>query len=61
MKNYPAIARLMLVMAALPVRAELATNSLPVSGAIQQPPDEQNWNWHVQNTDTAQGYPGFSA
>ncbi|HUC83981.1 MAG TPA: carbohydrate porin [Candidatus Acidoferrales bacterium] len=22
---------------------------------------EQNWNWHVQNTDIAQGYPAFSA
>ncbi|HYA79167.1 MAG TPA: carbohydrate porin [Candidatus Nitrosopolaris sp.] len=22
---------------------------------------EQNWNWHVQNTDIVQGYPGFSA
>lgn len=22
---------------------------------------EQRWNWHVQNTDIAQGYPGFSA
>jgi high affinity Mn2+ porin len=21
----------------------------------------QNWNWHVQNTDIVQGYPGFSA
>lgn len=25
------------------------------------PPDEQNWNWHVQNTDIVQGYPGFPA
>ena len=22
---------------------------------------EQNWNWHVQNTDIVQGYPGFPA
>ena len=22
---------------------------------------EQDWNWHVQNTDIVQGYPGFSA
>jgi high affinity Mn2+ porin len=22
---------------------------------------EQSWNWHVQNTDIVQGYPGFSA
>lgn len=20
---------------------------------------EQAWNWHIQNTDSAQGYPGF--
>jgi high affinity Mn2+ porin len=31
------------------------TNS-PVSGS-----DGQTWNWHVQNTDIVQGYPGFSA
>jgi high affinity Mn2+ porin len=32
--------------------------------AIAQPPPEgreQRWNWHVQNTDIVQGYPGFSA
>ena len=23
--------------------------------------DGQTWNWHVQNTDIVQGYPGFSA
>jgi len=23
--------------------------------------DAQSWNWHVQNTDIVQGYPGFSA
>ncbi len=31
---------------------------------VQQPAaedKEQNWNWHVQNTDIVQGYPGFSA
>ena len=36
----------------LPVSAEVATNS---------PAAEQNWNWHVQNTDIVQGYPGFPA
>ena len=25
------------------------------------PAAEQNWNWHVQNTDILQGYPGFSS
>ena len=32
--------------------AELSTNSAAV---------EQIWNWHVQNTDIVQGYPGFSS
>ena len=61
MKNYPAITLFALGAAALPATAEVATNSLPVSAAIQQPPDGQNWNWHVQNTDIVQGYPGFPA
>jgi hypothetical protein len=25
------------------------------------PLENQNWDWHVQNTDIVQGYPGFSA
>jgi high affinity Mn2+ porin len=32
--------------------------------AIQLPPGEakeEQWNWHVQNTDIVQGYPGFSS
>ncbi len=41
--------------------AEIPTNSLPDSQAIKPSPDEQNWNWHIQNTDIVQGYPGFSA
>jgi high affinity Mn2+ porin len=39
-------------------------NSVAVtnSEAIQQPAEaEQAWNWHVQNTDIVQGYPGISA
>lgn len=40
-----------------------------VSGAVAQEistnssatPEAQNWNFHVQNTDVVQGYPGFSA
>jgi len=33
------------------------------SSAIAQaaPASEPNWNWHVQNTDIVQGYPGFSS
>jgi len=31
-------------------------------GAIQAPgPEQQTWNWHVQNTDIVQAYPGFHA
>jgi high affinity Mn2+ porin len=41
--------------------AELVTNGLPAAGVAQTVPDEQNWNFHVQNTDIVQGYPGFSA
>jgi high affinity Mn2+ porin len=36
----------------LPAAAEVSTNSL--AGG-------QDWNWHVQNTDMVQGYPGFSS
>ncbi|HTL18959.1 MAG TPA: hypothetical protein VL793_17100, partial [Patescibacteria group bacterium] len=39
-----------------------ATNSSP--GAIStniRPNQEQSWNWHVQNTDIVQGYPGFAS
>ena len=41
-----------LAAALLPAAADDATNP---------PAGEQNWNWHVQNTDIVQGYPGFSA
>jgi len=41
-----------LVTAALSVAAEDATNSVAPG---------QNWNFHVQNTDIVQGYPGFSS
>jgi len=59
-KSGPAIGVIALCVAALPAAAEVSTNSLPVSAA-GPPPDGQNWNWHVQNTDIVQGYPGFSA
>jgi high affinity Mn2+ porin len=32
--------------------ADISTNSPPASS-------QQNWNWHVQNTETVQGYPAF--
>jgi high affinity Mn2+ porin len=39
--------------------ADVSTNSL--STLSQPPPSRQNWNFHVQNTDIVQGYPGFSS
>jgi high affinity Mn2+ porin len=42
--------------------ADTSTNSVPTP-ALEQSSDaqRQSWNWHVQNTDIVQGYPGFSA
>jgi high affinity Mn2+ porin len=46
--------------ATLPAVADTGTNAVATldNPASAQP---QNWNWHVQNTDIIQGYPGFSA
>ena len=52
--------------------AEVSTNSVsdpsaPVTNQTKPVVEkssevqEQNWNWHVQNTDIVQGYPGFSS
>ena len=38
-----------------------ATLKLSGQGAPQSPAPDQTWNWHVQNTDIVQGYPGFTA
>jgi high affinity Mn2+ porin len=54
------------------VAADVSTNSVPapvVPGAdatvprLEKSPAsrEEIWNWHIQNTETVQGYPGFSA
>jgi high affinity Mn2+ porin len=62
MKNGPVITIFALGAAALLAKAaETPTNSVPAS--VIEPPDarQQNWNWHVQNTDIVQGYPGFSS
>ena len=45
----------------LPALTEDSTNSAPVLASTPPPTAEQNWNWHVQNTDIVQGYPGFPA
>jgi high affinity Mn2+ porin len=60
MKNRPAITGFALCAAALPA-AGASTNSPPVPAVPPQSPVGQNWNWHVQNTDIVQGYPGFPA
>lgn len=41
--------------------ADTVTNQPPAE--IQKPAEtsDQKWNWHVQNTDIVQGYPGFSS
>jgi high affinity Mn2+ porin len=42
------------------VAADSPTNSVPASALVQSTDTQpQNWNWHVQNTDIVQGYPGF--
>ena len=43
------------------VAAETMTNSLPTSAINPSADQPQKWNWHVQNTDIVQGYPGFPA
>jgi high affinity Mn2+ porin len=50
------------------VMAQLATNAVDAATNNVSPPlqkssqgQEENWNWHVQNTDIVQGYPAFSA
>lgn len=41
--------------------AEDSADPLPAPDISQPPADEETWNWHVQNTDIVQGYPGFSS
>jgi high affinity Mn2+ porin len=52
--NRPLLAAGVLCAAVLPVDADVFTNSPPQNS-------EQSWNFHAQNTDIVQGYPGFSA
>lgn len=61
MKNGRVVA-LFAFAAALPVVAEMSTNSAPMPDLVQSSDtQQQNWNWHVQNTDIVQGYPAFPA
>ena len=52
MKNRPASTVFAFFAAIVSASADVSTNS---------PAGEQIWNWHVQNTDIVQGYPGFSS
>jgi high affinity Mn2+ porin len=51
-KSFPTVTLFALVAVVLPSEADVVTNS---------PVGEQDWNFHVQNTDIVQGYPGFSS
>ncbi|HUC86160.1 MAG TPA: hypothetical protein VL970_13270, partial [Candidatus Acidoferrales bacterium] len=60
-----------LACAANSLAADVSTNSIAnpatpagqSSTAVQTPAEtrQENWNWHVQNTDIVQGYPAFPA
>src|SRR5580658_5827927 len=42
--------------------ADLSTNSVPVPAVEPASSNsQQNWNWHIQNTDIVEGYPAFPA
>lgn len=55
-KTAGAVATLTCAATALAV-ADVSTNSTPA--VVEQPSGPQNWNFHAQNTDIVQGYPGF--
>jgi high affinity Mn2+ porin len=54
---------LCLAACASPALLQADTETNQVTGEIQKPTEtaDQKWNWHVQNTDIVQGYPGFSS
>ena len=58
--KWPAALLLALPVAGVASVTDLSTNSAPFS-ADGDGARAQNWNWHVQNTDIVQGYPGFTA
>ena len=61
LKGRSAVAGWVLFGAAPPASADISTSSLPALAAVGRPAGNQGWNWHVQNTDNVQGYPGFPA
>jgi high affinity Mn2+ porin len=62
LKTAGAIVAHVCAAATFAVADDSPTNS-PVAPVIEKPADTQSqtWNWHVQNTDIVQGYPGFPA
>jgi len=58
----PASAATAVFAAAATAAAQLATNA-PTAPTLETSTlgGPQRWNWHVQNTDIIQGYPGFSS
>jgi high affinity Mn2+ porin len=62
LKTTGAIVALACTATTFAVADDSPTNS-PVAPVIEKPADtqSQNWNWHVQNTETVQGYPAFPA
>jgi high affinity Mn2+ porin len=61
LKKMAAIAALASAAAALAMASDTSTDS-PADLATNKPPEiQQNWNWHIQNTEIVQGYPAFPA
>jgi high affinity Mn2+ porin len=59
--SLPGISILLMCLAASTAAGGgVSTNALSETAAAL-PPDGQNWNFHVQNTDIVQGYPGFAS
>jgi high affinity Mn2+ porin len=49
------------ITAPLTMASDNSTNAVPELGTNKSTEVQQNWNWHVQNTDIVQGNPGFAA
>jgi high affinity Mn2+ porin len=55
------IAVLAFASATFALASDASTNSLAGLDTGKSAEIQQNWNWHAQNTDVVQGYPGFPA
>src|SRR6516165_3528457 len=60
MRLLAACARWWLVFTMAALAAQAATVDFTNAPDLGNPP-QQNWNWHVQNTDTVQYHPGIHA